>query len=1373
MLEVNSIVQNRQRAIIRLFVSSTFSDFRLERDALQRYAFPELERRCDERGFQFHGIDLRWGVSTEAGLDHRTMGICLSELQRSQMVSPQPNFLILMGNRYGWRPLPEAITEIEFNHLVSTARTGGPGGGEVAGVEDKSAERVVREWYRRDHNVLDFSSVSDLDNEKTLSFILQPRTQTLEDGRDYTQTNQRPPTDTQDWLHAQDALWRVIRLAFPDDRMENRFDDLDRAPRPLDLQASPGRQFPTVFFPQIVRFRGSATEQEIWSGALLRPTAEQHVTAVFRDIKNQDTFSDQTLTDYFDLNDAGAIDRHAQQLQKQLMNAVKRRLGADRIIRYSDASLTERDGRLVVNFDNDWAVTFAKRIVDMYWPIMEEQINSWWNPATSGSLAATRTSHDQQARIDREQEIEREEHLRIAKEHVVNFIGRDEPNGPLDRIGRYLTDDNRHPLVVHGSSGSGKSALMARAFQDIAPGRFHIVRFLGTTPTSSALRSLLTNLCLEFRGVQPMPTMLPTDIRELQQELLQHLASASQSGHSVILFLDGLDQLSDAEAGLRLDWLLGDRDAPLLPKIKIVVSCLSEVPDDDPGGQPFAMLSEHGLIGNESILIRPLSIDQAGKLFFEHWMRDAGRTLEGNADYQLQQRDVIATQIGFSEKCREPLYLKALFDEVRFWRSYSPPPDKLPSSVEGLLEHMVKRLSREENHGALLVERALGYVSAARRGLSEKEILEVLFFDESDERDAPSYKSHLLAECERNRHFLPTNPRRIPIVIWSRLYSDVVPYLTERTAPGTEVITWHHGQIARWAKDRFVNQANWNPNNKLAAYFESQRQDISFAVSDRSHLSGSSTGECFVSPAARRVVDELPWHLKKANAWSELTALLIDLPFFSALFNVNMDEATSYWATIEQHLGPTAVEAYSRECGDNTDYSKAWNIAKVFSVLGYIDDAIDWQEKVLRSVGSSGTSIQQAAVLNNLATLLVSRNELDRAREFAAKAREHYQRIYEETGTIYDGFCDALGTLGQLYRGELRFHEAINAHLQQKDIARALGDARRESSAITGLVAAKLGLGLLDESLSQIRVGVQLCEQCGNEEGKLVLLQNQAAILIDQGRLDQGLEAVDQLAVMARKLGTKQEVIHSHGLRATIMEKQGLYEDALRELAVMERLATDSGDRSSLVICRSQKAFTFLGQGRLQEAFDVITEVHPMCASRKQLQKVEFVLVKLCEDAERTGQLALTRQCYVTLADVAAQLDRPQLRAQCLYHQSRLLFVDQRYAEAVPILEEGESFCAANELQLERSEIAVSLGVAHHGLGDLTKAKGLFERAEQLCESCGNYFGLVTCLAYKFGLLKASGAPRVELVAVRDRCRDLVRQHGLHALNAFLSERLS
>ena len=45
--------QLRRRPVIRVLVSSTFTDLKHERDALQRDVFPKLEQFCASRQFQF------------------------------------------------------------------------------------------------------------------------------------------------------------------------------------------------------------------------------------------------------------------------------------------------------------------------------------------------------------------------------------------------------------------------------------------------------------------------------------------------------------------------------------------------------------------------------------------------------------------------------------------------------------------------------------------------------------------------------------------------------------------------------------------------------------------------------------------------------------------------------------------------------------------------------------------------------------------------------------------------------------------------------------------------------------------------------------------------------------------------------------------------------------------------------------------------------------------------------------------------------------------------------------------------------------------------------------------------------------------------
>ena len=53
----------------RIFISSTFNDFKTERNILHKEILPEVKKYCRAKGFTLQVIDLRWGINNEAQKD--------------------------------------------------------------------------------------------------------------------------------------------------------------------------------------------------------------------------------------------------------------------------------------------------------------------------------------------------------------------------------------------------------------------------------------------------------------------------------------------------------------------------------------------------------------------------------------------------------------------------------------------------------------------------------------------------------------------------------------------------------------------------------------------------------------------------------------------------------------------------------------------------------------------------------------------------------------------------------------------------------------------------------------------------------------------------------------------------------------------------------------------------------------------------------------------------------------------------------------------------------------------------------------------------------------------------------------------------------
>jgi WD40 repeat protein len=792
----------RFRPVIRIFVSSTFSDLTAERNALEQHVWPALNKLCQRQGFQFQAIDLRWGVSTEAGLDHRTMRICLDELKRSQEVSPQPNFLILLGDRYGWRPLPEEISANEFRQLWMACG-------------DDLERSTLNTWYRADENAI------------PMKHLLRSRRDSP-DGCDFTFDRQH--RDREEWLSVQTILWRLINRAFPVEHLESRF---------------AGPVTSSTRIPAIVRFQASATEQEIWAGALSIPGASEHVVTVSREITNlTDWMEHPEAARFMNTTDKGELDLLLLMELGSLRLELRDLLGENYIeitqqVVLNEVAEAKVGSRLQVSADH---LEFLCRSVrERFERLIQRQIDEY--NSVVGTVFEGLTPE-----LLRSLQRENNEHARFAAERAPEgrFLGRQRE---LKKIRDYIDDgraaDESHamPFVLAGPPGIGKSAVIAAAARDVRnrsdnwPGAVVVERYLGTTRHSSDVRSLLIDLCCCLRQHFPVETPLPADIRLLEKEFYTQLENASVF-EPIVIFLDALDQLDSADDALRLWWI---RSTPLPEGVRIILSCATDL-ESAAEPHPWEILNQRGFLrAGNSCLLHELNADDAKNLW-NTWMAAAGRSLTVSQQAVIDERIVRGPGA-----CRQPLYLRVLFEESRQWSSWHQPA--LPAqSVHELLVQVLEKLSLPERHGPL-VEPALSCLVTAKYGLAENELLEILFRD----RD---YRS---AFAQSTYHALPEGADRIPIAIWSGLRHDLAPYLTERGAPGGVVLQFFHRQFADAVRGLFaqIPEQKARRHRQLILYFARQH----WWLESRSEQRKRMVPPYSARPVNVRKVTELPEHL--------------------------------------------------------------------------------------------------------------------------------------------------------------------------------------------------------------------------------------------------------------------------------------------------------------------------------------------------------------------------------------------------------------------------------------------------------------------------------------------------------------------------------
>ncbi|XP_055077553.1 NACHT domain- and WD repeat-containing protein 1 [Periophthalmus magnuspinnatus] len=478
--------------MLRIFISSSFSDMSSERKTLLEKAYPEVLTYCRSLGLVFEVVDLRWGLRTSPSVEHDSCELFLHEIQTSKRISVIPAFVVLLGNRYGHRALPRLISEKHFEAFSSKLS------------KNTDGLKLLSQWYLKDANAV------------PPTYVLQPITAHLAHYRDYSPENAlKREGDAAKWKSIETQLLTLLRNTatsaqsagelHPEERQRYYTSDSSSLVFIREIPHQKVREGPKRF----------AKFMDLTADGLMDAEAQTLLTS----LKARLYSGPQKILNLHCVElSKGAIDpkrkEHAQYLEslcEQFVSQVKTRIGA---------ALDERPRRKI-------------------WGSVREETQK----LDLTALTTEEVSRHVSASVELCKDFQGREGL-LGKLCLTMWESTNERHAPIVVHGELgmgktlllckLAQEMRSVL-------ENRAAVVVRLLTLLHPQKYSV---------ENMLRSLCCQICLAF-GLAP-PTSLTADAH-LVSFFLNVLEQVSQQGNNLLLILDDVDRLADKNGKLR--WL--------------------------------------------------------------------------------------------------------------------------------------------------------------------------------------------------------------------------------------------------------------------------------------------------------------------------------------------------------------------------------------------------------------------------------------------------------------------------------------------------------------------------------------------------------------------------------------------------------------------------------------------------------------------------------------------------------------------------------------------------------------------------------------------------------------------------------------------------
>ncbi len=429
----------------------------------------------------------------------------------------------------------------------------------------------------------------------------------------------------------------------------------------------------------------SITELEILYGVLNNPTMHSHAFFCFRDPKFLSGVPEYLCGDF----EVESVEH------KRKLNSLKQAIRDSGLPMFENypcryAGLRDQGRAKLEGLDE-----FGQRILEWLWNSIGRE------------LQLPEVASDLDAEVDPLAE-EQAYHERFMESRLRVYIGR---NRLQESLIDFATGNDEFPCLVTGPSGSGKSAALAyftNAFAASHPDAFVIPHFVGASPASTSVRTMLLRFCSLLKLQFDLSEDVPQDTNGLITAFIQIVYKITPD-HRVVIIVDALNQLDEAENAQRLPWMPWTFPG----HVKLICSCIDDAGRREPALESFAIRP------HKRIAVEPLTV----------WEREA--ILKQVPSLSAKTLDARQAQALLGNPATSnPLFLLVALEELRGFGSFeqlNQRIDEFPregDAVTVLFRQVIGRLERDFDTN--VVRALLTLIASARRGLSDRELLDLL-----------------------------------------------------------------------------------------------------------------------------------------------------------------------------------------------------------------------------------------------------------------------------------------------------------------------------------------------------------------------------------------------------------------------------------------------------------------------------------------------------------------------------------------------------------------------------------------------------------------------------------------------------------------------